>query len=285
MPSKQDVSIHLKNFLALVERQFHQQVQTIRSDNGSEFICLSEIFNQKGIHETSCVGTPQQNRHVGRKHQHILNVARALRFQTNLHIEFWSYCIPTTRYLINRTPTKILQGKTPFELIYNHLPPIEHLRVFGCICYVHNQKHGGDKFATPSNRSIFLGYSFSKKGWRVYSLETGTVSVYREVVCCETEFPMRHQHPLHCKQRDDDFLDKTLSATVTNDKFIPHVAESEPVLCQIMKRNLCWFPYQNLCLHQLLCLYHLQNLKHQRHHLLLNMFLHLFQNQFQLISQ
>ena len=189
LPSKQEAPTHRKNFIALVQRQFSIQVKTIRSDNGSEFVCLSRFFAEHDIiHETSCVGTPQQNGRVERKHMHILNTARALRFQANLPVDFWGLCALTAAYLINRTPTKLLQGKTPFEMIYHRSPPMDHLRVFGCVCYVHNQKHRGDKFESRSNRSIFIGYPFAKKGWRVYNLETDVVSVSRDVVFLETEF-------------------------------------------------------------------------------------------------
>lgn len=92
LPSKQKAPRHLKNFIALVGRQFNTQVKTVRSDNGSDFICLTDFFNDKGIvRETFCVGTPQKNGRVEHKHRHLLNVARALRFQAHLLVEFLSY--------------------------------------------------------------------------------------------------------------------------------------------------------------------------------------------------
>lgn len=190
LPNKQQAPTHIRQFFSLVERQFDTRIKTFRSDNGSEFICLTDFFRDKGvIHETSCVGTPQQNGRVERKHRHILNVARALRFQGSLPIEFWGECALAAGYLINRTPSDILKGKTPFEMLYKRPPPIQHLRTMGCLCYVHEQKHGGDKFASRSKRSIFLGYPFGKKGWRVFDLETRKVSVSRDVIFFEDEFP------------------------------------------------------------------------------------------------
>ena len=52
--------------------------QTIRSDNGSEFISgpMKKFYGQNGIiHKTSCVNRPQQNGRAEREHQHVLNVA------------------------------------------------------------------------------------------------------------------------------------------------------------------------------------------------------------------
>lgn len=90
---KREVSRTLINFFALVERQFDKRVKMMRSDNETEFTCLKNYFHEHGIlFQTSCPGTPQQNGRVERKHRHILNVARALRFQGCLPISFWSRC-------------------------------------------------------------------------------------------------------------------------------------------------------------------------------------------------
>lgn len=90
MTGKYEVGHLIKKFYALVKTQFNKKIKVLRSDNGQEFICLKSFFDKTGIlHQTSCVDTAQQNGRVERKHKHILNVARALRFQAKLPKYFW----------------------------------------------------------------------------------------------------------------------------------------------------------------------------------------------------
>ena len=79
----------LQSFITMIKTQFNCQIKIVRSDNGQEFH-MPIFFFSKGItHQHSCVETPKQNSVVERKHQHILNVARSLCFQSNLPIQFW----------------------------------------------------------------------------------------------------------------------------------------------------------------------------------------------------
>lgn len=124
----------------MVVTQFNRKVKIVRSDNGTEFRVLKSFFVEQGIiHQTSMVDTPQQNGHVERKHRYILNVAPALRFQANLPIEFWGECVLTVGYLINRTPSIIHKGKSPYEILFGQTPTYSHIRTFGCLCYAHNR--------------------------------------------------------------------------------------------------------------------------------------------------
>ena len=76
-----------------MQTQFHKHIKILRSDNGIEF-AMHEFYNSTGtIHQISCVYIPQQNGIVERKHRHILNVARALKFQASLFLHFWANCV------------------------------------------------------------------------------------------------------------------------------------------------------------------------------------------------
>jgi len=97
---------------------------------------LSTFYASLGIiHQKSCVETPQQNGKVERKHQHILNVGRALLYQSKPPPSFWSYAIHHAVFLINRVPTPLLKNQSPYFMIHHKLPDISLFNVFGCLCY------------------------------------------------------------------------------------------------------------------------------------------------------
>ena len=149
----------------MVERQFNKKVKIVRTDNGTEFTCMSAYFLEHGmVHQTSCRDSPQQNGQVERKHRHILNVARALRFQANLPVEFWGECVLTAGYLINRTPSSLLGNRTPYKILFGQPPSYTHLRTFGCLCFGKSINRDKDKFASRARRCIFVGYPYAKKG-------------------------------------------------------------------------------------------------------------------------
>ncbi|KAL8143691.1 hypothetical protein V2J09_016723 [Rumex salicifolius] len=129
----------LKTFITFIENQYHKTVQTIRSDNGGEFCSFeaNQFFTTKGIfHQLTCVDTPQQNGVVERKHKHLLETARALLFQSHLPDSYWGECVLTATYLINRFPLISLNHITPYEKLHGQPPTYNHLRPFGCLCFV-----------------------------------------------------------------------------------------------------------------------------------------------------
>ncbi|XP_019229940.1 PREDICTED: uncharacterized protein LOC109210914 [Nicotiana attenuata] len=143
------------------ECMFAAVVKRLRSDNGTEFFNsqCNELFTSHGIvHQSSCPYTPQQNGVLEGKHRHILEVARSLKIKSSVPVTFWGESVKTATYLINRLPTAVLDGKTPYELLYGEVPKLDHLRVFGCLSYASNLP-GGDKLDARTRRAVLPGYS------------------------------------------------------------------------------------------------------------------------------
>ena len=115
---------------------------------------MKNFCETKGIlHQTSCVNTPQQNGVVERKHRHILNVARSLVFQSGIPLKYWGDAILTAVFLINRTPSSVLRGKSPYEVMYKKSPNFDNLKVFGCLCFA-TKLNVKDKFSSRSENVL-----------------------------------------------------------------------------------------------------------------------------------
>lgn len=192
---KSQVPTLLASYLAYIQNHFKVSVKVLRSDNEAEFInsTLHNTLASLGIqHQTSCSYTPQQNDVVERKHNSLLNTARALRLQAGLPHSFWEDCILTSTYLLNRTPSSVLHGSTPYKILFHAKPDYTHLRTFGSMCYVTNQDPHKDKFSDKALKCLFLGYPVDQKAYRVMNFETKKVFTFRDVVFVEDTFPFHH---------------------------------------------------------------------------------------------
>ena len=73
--------------------------------------------------------------------------------------QFWGEAVTTAVYVLNRAPTKSLEGVTPYEAWHGKKPSVEHLRVFGCVGHVTNNGPGVGKLSDRSVKMVFLGYA------------------------------------------------------------------------------------------------------------------------------
>jgi len=191
LKQKSDVKLVIPQFFKLIETQHGKRIKQMRSDNAPEFK-FTDFFKEKGVlHQFSCVNCPQQNSVVERKHQHILNTARALFFQSGIPMIFWGECVLTAVYLINRTPSRLLHWKSPFQLLNKNLPDYKNLKVFGSLSYASTLPHDRSKFQPRAIPAVFVGYPQGMKAYKLYNIDQQKFFVSRDVVFHEEVFPFK----------------------------------------------------------------------------------------------
>ena len=184
LKEKSEVFENFKKFKALVEKESGLPIKAMRSDRGGEF--TSNEFNKycedHGIRRPLTVPrSPQQNGVAERKNRTILNMARSMLKSKRMPKEFWAEAIACAVYLVNRSPTRSVYGKTPQEAWSGRKPGISHLRVFGSIAYGHVPDQTRAKLDDKSAKYIFIGYDSRSKGYKLYNPITGKTIISRDV--------------------------------------------------------------------------------------------------------
>jgi histone deacetylase 1/2 len=193
---KSEVFEKFREFQTLVERLFDRKILTMQTDWGGEYQRLHSFFEQIGItHHVSCPHAHQQNGSAERKHRHIVEVGLALLAHASMPLKFWDEAFLAATYLINRTPSKVLNYVTPLERLFNQTPDYTSLRVFGCACYPNLRPYNRHKLEFRSKQCVFLGYSNLHKGFKCLEISSGRVYISRDVVFDENEFPFSKLHP------------------------------------------------------------------------------------------
>ncbi|CAL2238036.1 unnamed protein product [Prunus armeniaca] len=172
----------------MVSTQFHARVKVFRTDNGGEYVnnTLASFFRAQGIiHQTTTPFTPQQNGVSERKNRQLLKVARSLMLDMSVPHHLWGHAVLSAAYLINRTPSRVLDFKTPHDVFGDHVSPVSVSKlppkVFGCVAYVHVYSHQRSELDPCALQCVFIGYSSTQKGYKCYHLPTQKVHVTLDV--------------------------------------------------------------------------------------------------------
>ncbi|RZB86491.1 Exocyst complex component EXO70B1 [Glycine soja] len=126
-----------------------------------------------------------------RKNRHILEITRALLSVAYVPKCFRIDAVVTAVYLMNRQPSRVLNYKTPLQVLAKHvtlpyvlmLPP----RKFGCVTYVHIPKNQRMKLDLCVVHCVFLGHGAHKKGYCCYDPVTRRLYTTMNVTFIESE--------------------------------------------------------------------------------------------------
>ena len=188
--SKSEVLQVFQTFIVYVETQFTSVIKVLRSDSGGEYMSneFQAFLTQKGIlSQRSCPYTPQQNGLAERKNRHLLDVVRTLLLESSVPPKFWVEALSAAVYLINRLPSQTLNLDSPYFRLYGHPPDYKHLRIFGCVCFVHLPSHERHKLSAQSAKCAFMRYSSNHKGFVCYDPASKRFRISRNVIFFENQ--------------------------------------------------------------------------------------------------
>ncbi|KAK3737381.1 hypothetical protein QZH41_011519 [Actinostola sp. cb2023] len=191
LKKKDEAFKKFQDWKALVEKSSGYTLKILRSDNGGEYVSTDfDIFlkSEGVVHQTTVPKTPQQNGVAERLNRTLVESVRSMLVQAKLPQKFWVEALNTAVYLHNRSPTRSLEGLTPYEAWTGSKPDVSNLKCFGCTAYAHIPKDERKKLDPKARKCVFLGYGTDTKAYRLFDVERQRVIYSRDVKFDEGAF-------------------------------------------------------------------------------------------------
>jgi hypothetical protein len=143
MKRKSDTFNSFKRFQTFAENQLKDTIKAIHYDKGGEFMSVefnSHCDNKGIICRHTVHNRAQQNGTAENGNRVAGERITSMLSEANLPMQFWAEALAALIHIWNYCPTSALRGQTPYELWFKHKPDVSHLRIWGCLAYVHIQK-------------------------------------------------------------------------------------------------------------------------------------------------
>lgn len=182
--SKDQVYECFGDYLNLVENLTGKKIKQLRCDNGKEYINqnIFRLAREKGIQIEPCPPYVHElNGTAERYNRTIMDTARCLLAEANLHRRYWPEVVKTAVYLKNRTLANTFKKETPYEIMMGEKPDSSNLRLYGSKIFVRIPEiKREDKWDKKSELGILVGYE--KVGYRVLSNNRVVVARHVDIV-------------------------------------------------------------------------------------------------------
>jgi transposase InsO family protein len=182
---------------AWVKTQKNTAIKKLHTDHGGEYLsdAFSEHLAKAGTARNLTVhDTPEHNGVAERSNRTLLERVRAMLHSSGLPKFLWGEAVKHAVYLKNRTATRALANKTPYEMAMGVKPNLSDLHEWGCKVWVHSA--GGSKLDGRAAVGRWVGYDDSSSGHRIYWPDRRSVTVERSVKFSEeAAFPPLEGEP------------------------------------------------------------------------------------------
>ena len=171
-----------KRFEAWVRNHRDAKIKVLRTDRGGEYLSnefTAHLEAQGTEHILTVHDTPQQNGVAERLNGILAEKVHALLYDSGLPRFLWGEAVNHATWLKNRTSTKALDGKTPFEAVHGEAPNLTGLPVWGARVWVHDADVS--KIDSHARLGRWVGYDTQSRGHHVYWPDKRSVGVEQNV--------------------------------------------------------------------------------------------------------
>ena len=139
MSCKSEALTQYKNYEAWLQTQHGTRIKRLQTDRGGEY--LSEEFTshlkaQGTLWNLTVHDTPEENGVYKCLNCMLLEHACAMLLASNLPKFLWTESVQHAVWLKNCTTTCVLNGKTPFEVVFKSKPNLKNLLEWGVCIFV-----------------------------------------------------------------------------------------------------------------------------------------------------
>jgi hypothetical protein len=148
---------------AIIELNWGFKIKYVQTDDFRNDAFDAASHRRGIIREQSAPGTQAQNGKAERAGRSITTVSRCLLHASGLPLNMWPEAVPHASRLLNLTPTKALDWKTPFEAVFKRKPDIRHLQRYGSRAYYFDKdipkSQRLEKMLPRANIGYYVGYN------------------------------------------------------------------------------------------------------------------------------
>ncbi|PIL34675.1 transcription factor [Ganoderma sinense ZZ0214-1] len=170
------------SYEAWLETHDGVRIKALNIDRGGEY--LSDEFlahlDARGVELKLSVHDTHEHAGVSeRLNRTVMEKVRAMLIASGLPRFLWGEALLHTVWLKNRTLTKALNGRTPYEALTGTPPDLSGIPIWGSQVWVHDESSG--KVGVRAVAARWVGFDTQSKGHRVYWPERRSVTVERNV--------------------------------------------------------------------------------------------------------
>jgi transposase InsO family protein len=197
LKTKDDTTLHLDEITSTLDARLPgARVRMLHTDGGGEYTghAFRAACSARGIvQKFTNAETPEESHLAEKTNEYVFNKIRTYLTITGLPKTLWGYCFEHVVYVYNHIPQELLNGRTPYEVLFGKPSRLHMLKTFGCLAYKFVPKsQRTSKLSNSAVPCVFLGYADGQLGYKLWNPKARTITVSRSVTFDETKIRNAH---------------------------------------------------------------------------------------------